>query len=56
MKFDGRKKHDLKVVPSQGVHLVIDLSFLGSKRALMIPKTRDGRVLFALPWHGKLLH
>lgn len=41
--------------PSQGVHLVLDASFLNSTSALMIPKTADGRVLFALPWHGKVL-
>lgn len=41
--------------PSQGVHLVLDASFLDSTSALMIPKTADGRVLFALPWHGKVL-
>lgn len=41
--------------PSQGVHLVLDGSFLNSRSALMIPKTADGRVLFALPWHGKVL-
>ncbi len=43
------------VRPSQGVHLVIDSNFLGSNSALMIPKTSDNRVLFAVPWHSKLL-
>jgi len=41
--------------PSQGVHLVLDSSFLQSKTALMIPKTSDGRVLFAIPWYGKVV-
>lgn len=41
------------VVPSQGIHLVLDSSFLNSTYALMIPKTSDGRVLFAIPWKGK---
>jgi glycerol-3-phosphate dehydrogenase len=40
---------------SQGTHLVLDKSFLPSSVALMIPKTSDGRVLFALPWHDKVL-
>lgn len=44
-----------KVRPSQGVHLVVDSKFLGGKSALMIPKTRDGRVLFGVPWHGKVV-
>jgi glycerol-3-phosphate dehydrogenase len=43
------------VVPSQGVHIVLDSSFLQSDAAIMIPRTRDGRVLFAVPWHGKVV-
>ena len=43
------------VRPSQGVHLVLDRSFLDSDSAVMIPKTSDGRVLFAVPWHGKVV-
>jgi glycerol-3-phosphate dehydrogenase len=41
--------------PSQGVHVVIDHSFLQSSSAIMIPKTDDGRVLFAIPWYGKVV-
>ena len=37
--------------PSQGVHIVLDKSFLPGDSALMVPKTDDGRVLFAIPWH-----
>ena len=44
-----------QVVLSQGSHLVVDASFLPGSNALMIPKTDDGRVLFAIPWHGKVL-
>lgn len=43
------------VRPSQGVHLVLDRSFLQSDYAIMIPKTDDGRVLFAVPWHDKVV-
>ncbi|WP_280743937.1 MULTISPECIES: glycerol-3-phosphate dehydrogenase/oxidase [unclassified Parabacteroides] len=43
------------VRPSQGVHLVLDMSFLQSDYAIMIPKTSDGRVLFAVPWHDKVV-
>jgi glycerol-3-phosphate dehydrogenase len=43
------------VRPSQGVHLMLDKSFLNSDSALMIPKTSDGRVLFAVPWHEHVL-
>ncbi|MEH3115282.1 glycerol-3-phosphate dehydrogenase/oxidase [Pedobacter terrae] len=43
------------VRPSQGIHIVLEKSFLNSESALMIPKTSDGRVLFAVPWHEHLL-
>ena len=43
------------VAPSQGVHLVVDREFLNSDHALMVPKTADGRVLFAVPWLGKVI-
>ena len=43
------------VAPSQGVHLVVDAEFLQADVALMVPKTSDGRVLFAVPWLGKVI-
>lgn len=43
------------IAPSQGIHLVFDASFLSMDHAIMIPKTDDGRVLFAIPWHGHLM-
>src|SRR5690606_2880575 len=47
--------HKNLVRPSQGAHIVIDKKFLGNVDALMIPETSDGRVLFGVPWHGKVL-
>jgi glycerol-3-phosphate dehydrogenase len=41
--------------PSQGVHIVLDKSFLQSDSAIMIPKTSDGRVLFAIPWYNEVV-
>ncbi len=41
--------------PSQGIHLVLDKSFLPGDFAMMIPKTDDGRVLFAIPWDNYAL-
>jgi glycerol-3-phosphate dehydrogenase len=41
--------------PSQGIHLVVDRRFQPSESAMMIPKTEDGRVLFAVPWHDKVV-
>jgi glycerol-3-phosphate dehydrogenase len=43
------------VAPSQGVHLAVDRDFLAGDHALLVPRTRDGRVLFAVPWLGKTL-
>ncbi len=43
------------VAPSQGVHLVVDADFLPGREALLVPRTADGRVLFAVPWLGKLI-
>jgi len=40
------------IAPSQGIHLVFDRSFLSGDSAIMVPHTRDGRVMFAIPWKG----
>ena len=40
------------IEPSQGIHLVFERSFLQGDTAIMVPHTSDGRVLFAIPWHG----
>lgn len=39
--------------PSRGAHVVLDRAFLPGDTAVMVPKTDDGRVLFAIPWQGK---
>ncbi|MEM8864545.1 MAG: glycerol-3-phosphate dehydrogenase/oxidase [Planctomycetota bacterium] len=43
------------IQPSQGTHIVLDRSFMRSDAAMIIPKTSDGRVVFAVPWHDRLL-
>ena len=43
------------VRPSQGVHIILDKEFLKGESAIMIPKTSDGRVLFAVPWHERVV-
>jgi glycerol-3-phosphate dehydrogenase len=40
------------ISPSQGIHLVFGGDFLSGRSAIMVPHTRDGRVMFAIPWHG----
>ncbi len=52
---DGRSATKAMVAPSQGVHLVVDREFLQADVGLMVPKTADGRVLFAVPWLGKVI-
>ena len=44
-----------RITPSQGIHLVLDRSFLKGDHAIMIPQTSDGRVLFAVPWHDHVI-
>lgn len=48
-------EHESLISPSQGIHLVVDKEFLPGNTAIMIPKTDDGRVLFAVPWHDKIV-
>ncbi len=49
----SNKKSKKIISQSQGIHLVFAQSFLGGEDAIMIPKTSDGRVLFAIPWNGQ---
>src|SRR5580700_5956924 len=41
--------------PSKGVHIMLPLDGFPDKDALLVPKTEDGRVIFAIPWNGRLL-
>ena len=43
------------IVSGQGVHIVLDKSFLPGDSAIMVPHTDDGRVIFAIPWHEYVL-
>ena len=54
LRIDNPSAHHI-IRPSQGVHLVLDSSFLQGNSAIMIPKTDDGRVLFAIPWYAKVV-
>ncbi len=53
-RMDREQRGDL-VAPSQGVHLVVDRTFLPGDHAILVPRTTDGRVLFAVPWMGSTL-
>jgi glycerol-3-phosphate dehydrogenase len=54
IKLDDAKSRPI-IRPSQGIHLVLDHSFLQSRDSIMIPHTDDGRVLFAIPWYDKVI-
>jgi glycerol-3-phosphate dehydrogenase len=54
LKLDGAHAEGLITV-SQGIHIVLDGNFLSSGTAIMIPRTDDKRVLFAVPWHHKII-
>lgn len=47
--------HTPRILLSQGIHLTLDKSFVGGNNAIMIPHTTDGRVLYIIPWHDKVL-
>lgn len=54
MRLDD-PRHETLLRPSQGIHVVVDRDFLPGDTAIMIPRTDDGRVLFAVPWHDKVV-
>lgn len=54
IQFDEPGKKDM-ITPSQGIHFVLDKSFLHNKNAIMVPHTSDGRVMFAVPWHNHVV-
>lgn len=54
LKMDNPDAKNI-IAPSQGVHIVIDKKFSPGDSAIMVPHTDDGRVLFAVPWNGKIV-
>lgn len=54
LQLDDSKAKQL-IAPSQGVHIVLPKSFQPNKMALLIPHTEDGRVIFLVPWHDRVL-
>lgn len=54
LHMDNPQAPDI-IQPSQGVHIMLDASFLPGDSAIMVPHTDDGRVLFAVPWHDRVI-
>ena len=54
MRLD-EEQHTPIITVSQGIHIVVDKKFFPGSHAMIIPKTDDGRVLFAVPWHNKVV-
>ena len=40
---------------SRGSHIVVRAELLGGSTAIMVPKTDDGRVIFLIPWQGRVV-
>ncbi len=55
VRAKDRPGTDRIILSSRGSHIVLDQKFLPGSRAIMIPKTDDGRVLFAIPWKNRLV-
>jgi glycerol-3-phosphate dehydrogenase len=55
IRWLDRPEAPAMTTPSQGIHLVLDASFQPGPNAIMVPQTDDGRVLFLIPWHGRVL-
>lgn len=43
------------IMPSQGIHVILKKDFLPDKYAIMVPRTSDGRVMFAVPWQNHVV-
>jgi len=54
MQLDEPGKKQM-IKPSQGIHIILDEKFLQSRHALMVPRTSDGRVMFAVPWYNRIV-
>jgi glycerol-3-phosphate dehydrogenase len=54
LRMDDVTEHTL-ITPSQGIHIVLDRRTLPGACAIVVPHTDDSRILFAIPWHGKVL-
>ncbi|NWK57555.1 glycerol-3-phosphate dehydrogenase/oxidase [Verrucomicrobiaceae bacterium N1E253] len=54
LKMDDPNSQEM-ISPSQGVHIVLESKFLTGDTAIMVPHTKDGRVMFAIPWHGHVV-
>ena len=54
LRLDGAHPTNL-IAPSQGIHMVLDRNCLPGNCAVVVPHTDDRRILFAIPWHGKVL-
>jgi glycerol-3-phosphate dehydrogenase len=40
---------------SRGTHIVVHAQILGGDNAILVPKTDDGRVIFLIPWEGRVV-
>lgn len=55
IRFFANPAEAPRIRPSKGVHAMLPKSVLDSNDAMLIPKTKDGRVVFAIPFEGKVM-
>jgi len=48
-------KQEKRLRPSKGVHIILPAEVLNSQDAMLIPKTKDGRVIFVIPFEGEVM-
>lgn len=48
-------EQEKRLRPSKGVHMILPAEVLNSKDAMLIPKTKDGRVIFVIPFEGEVM-
>ncbi|QKZ12023.1 glycerol-3-phosphate dehydrogenase/oxidase [Spirosoma sp. KUDC1026] len=54
IRLMANPKIEPRIRPSKGVHITLPREVLQSDSAMLIPKTADGRVVFAIPFEDKV--
>lgn len=55
IRLMANPKEEKRLRPSKGVHIMLPMEYLKSKDAMLIPKTKDGRVVFVIPFEGEVM-
>ncbi len=55
LRLSANKEEEPRIVPSKGVHMVLSKDFFKGDKAMLIPKTKDGRLIFVIPFKKSIL-